>query len=716
MPKVKAPIPPAQHELSHQIDTFCQQVQQWRNRFPLQVEAIEELRKGFAAKIERLDSDKIKLNIGIMGQVKAGKSSFLNALLFDGNQVLPVASTPKTANLTRISYGEAPRLIVTFYSPQEWRAITVQAQSEGEHSQARVGRELLNMAGKAQLDVKAILNEQRRVISAESVDGLMSQLNDYVGENGRFTALVKATDIEIPRDELKGFEVVDTPGMNDPVPSRTQKTREYMAQCDVVFFLSRASQFLGVSDKELLASQIPGNGVKRMVLVAGQMDAAILDDGFNRSSLDATVLNIQTRLSKNSSKLMEDLAKVREGHGDIQVAQLLREIKNPIFASTFAYGFATWPDAQWSENMLHSYKELKELAKDHWSGSEFTQTDWERIGNFSSLREAYHGARRDKEIILQSQRDELIPQTQRELQARARRLLDAATQRHQRVRDNDMGHIDAQIDACEANIDSLVANLGRVIEQYLEKCTTTERSARSEISQEAKDASKVKTREDVATRKESYTVTVKVRKWYDPFAWFSTRDETHYRTITENYEYIAAADVIEKLVIYGKESVSLLESEFKRVVDLAELRVSLKKALFTSLDVDAKGFDPAAFRSIMEGTLERLYMPTLRIRVPDYASSISARFFGQVKGSQMSDLRQAQERAVESIRSELLDQLSKAVEELRTALMQLRHSLAKELTEDMEKERKQLQMAFANKEQELSMYSKIIQTCHTYAY
>ena len=31
--------------------------------------------------------------------------------------------------------------------------------------------------------------------------------------------------------------------MNDSVPSRTQKTREYMAQCDVVLFLSRASQF-----------------------------------------------------------------------------------------------------------------------------------------------------------------------------------------------------------------------------------------------------------------------------------------------------------------------------------------------------------------------------------------------------------------------------------------------------------------------------------------
>ena len=40
------------------------------------------------------------LQIGIVGQVKAGKSSFLNALFFDGENILPRASTPTTAGLT----------------------------------------------------------------------------------------------------------------------------------------------------------------------------------------------------------------------------------------------------------------------------------------------------------------------------------------------------------------------------------------------------------------------------------------------------------------------------------------------------------------------------------------------------------------------------------------------------------------------------------------
>lgn len=39
---------------------------------------------------------------------------------------------------------------------------------------------------------------------------------------------------------------------------------------------------------DLLAEQLPAKGVKRMVLVAGQLDGAIADDGFDRASLAET--------------------------------------------------------------------------------------------------------------------------------------------------------------------------------------------------------------------------------------------------------------------------------------------------------------------------------------------------------------------------------------------------------------------------------------------
>ena len=45
---------------------------------------------------ELLDDGRL-LRLGVIGQVNAGKSSLLNALLFDGEEVLPRAATPMTS-------------------------------------------------------------------------------------------------------------------------------------------------------------------------------------------------------------------------------------------------------------------------------------------------------------------------------------------------------------------------------------------------------------------------------------------------------------------------------------------------------------------------------------------------------------------------------------------------------------------------------------------
>ena len=44
------------------------------------------------------------LRIGVIGKMKAGKSSFINSLVF-GDTVLPTGSTPVTATLTEIEFG-----------------------------------------------------------------------------------------------------------------------------------------------------------------------------------------------------------------------------------------------------------------------------------------------------------------------------------------------------------------------------------------------------------------------------------------------------------------------------------------------------------------------------------------------------------------------------------------------------------------------------------
>ena len=71
------------------------------------------------SKIEEMEKVGKLLQIGIVGGVKAGKSSILNALIFDGKPILPKAATPMTASLTTLSYGEKLEVNIEYFTKED---------------------------------------------------------------------------------------------------------------------------------------------------------------------------------------------------------------------------------------------------------------------------------------------------------------------------------------------------------------------------------------------------------------------------------------------------------------------------------------------------------------------------------------------------------------------------------------------------------------------
>ena len=84
------------------------------------------------SQIDSIMQEGRKLRLGIVGEVKAGKSSFLNALLFEGEDILPKAPTPMTAALTKISYSEKPFAKIVFYNENDWNAVIANADKYNE--------------------------------------------------------------------------------------------------------------------------------------------------------------------------------------------------------------------------------------------------------------------------------------------------------------------------------------------------------------------------------------------------------------------------------------------------------------------------------------------------------------------------------------------------------------------------------------------------------
>ena len=193
------------------------------------------------------------LKIGVVGQVKAGKSSFLNSLFFDGENVLPRASTPMTAGLTVLEYGENNEFSVDYYNDREWstfegkareydnaisdfKANNPKAQALNDEEiakqlglpdDAKSAKELVSNCSPA---ARAKVNMKADTKAFSDIRDLQDILADYVGADGRFTSVVKSLTIHLNDERLKDLRIVDTPGVNDPIQSREYRTRAFLRE------------------------------------------------------------------------------------------------------------------------------------------------------------------------------------------------------------------------------------------------------------------------------------------------------------------------------------------------------------------------------------------------------------------------------------------------------------------------------------------------------
>ncbi|MFK3869459.1 dynamin family protein [Psychrobacter faecalis] len=682
----------------------------WQDKFTDEIDQLKSMHKAFEDKLTRLSTEEQTLNIAIMGQVKAGKSSFLNALLFEGKPILPEAATPKTANLTRISYAEKPRIEVDFYSTADWQKICDLAKSTFTYQEAKIAREQVEMVSQAGIDPIKILEQGVNNQEADSLDEIMHQLNDYAGNDGKYTALVKMIRLYLPLPELEGYNIIDTPGMNDPVVSRTQRTKEEMASSDVVFFLSRASNFLDTTDTDLISRQLPDAGIKRLVLVAGQYDAAIEQDGYSRKSLIETEKNLHSRISKRAKEDISNLVSMKEQAGQNGVAHLLNSITQPLFSSTYAYGFANWDKANWNNGMQHDYKNLCELAEDEWS-YEFTQQDWQRIAGFEQLREAYNQARQDKAIIIQEQKDNLLPEAERNLSAWSNVLREHIKQRIMSLEQDDIADLDNKKHQYQHKIDELSGKLEMVLGHTIESVKLQQQAISKDLQQGMEENNRLQTRIGTKTESESYYVSSS--KWYKPWTWGN--QVTRYRTKSINYEFISATDVVEQITNYAYSCANEIEHHFEQMVNPSKIKTQLRKTLLESLDTRSLDFDPAQFRSMLDNAIGRIYIPELSLDIGNAGDNISQKFGNEVDDDEgKSQLKKELKASLAEVFSTLNNDLNNSVNRVVLSLQETQTNLSQNLNQSMQQEIEQLMADLDNKMESVKSYQQLFDIINSY--
>lgn len=290
------------------------------------------------AEIKRAEEQ--KLTIGVIGQMKAGKSTFLNSFIF-GDTVLPAATSPMTASLSYITYGAEKKLVAEFYTPDEWAELRSTAQlplSEGDESTAqgakiKAAKELVSKSGKIS-QINSLLGKTK--------EDSFSNLIDYVGADGKYIAITKAVTLYYPLEYLKGVEIVDTPGFNDPIVSREERTRQFLKQADVSLLLLYAGRAFDASDRDILFKDVRNCGVGKILI------------GVNKYDINVAQGETPAEIIQNTEQALRQAANEIQ---DDSISEMLNETHPIPFSAEMAL-LSKLPMSriQADEVLLHHYK------------------------------------------------------------------------------------------------------------------------------------------------------------------------------------------------------------------------------------------------------------------------------------------------------------------------------------------------------------------------
>ncbi|WP_120891892.1 dynamin family protein [Helicobacter pylori] len=485
----------------------------------------EELEKT----IKGMQAENRGLKVGIIGSTNTGKSSLLNALIFEGKDVLPKAATTETSSLTILKYAQNLSAEAQFYNEKDMEELKRDHERYEKKFKEIVSEEvkrleekqqgLLNKAieklgnfGKAfsknksdeeapkqkilspeeireraQKIAKKELDEDEKLtashdqyermkkselinpkdletrIQADSLEELNQKLYQFVGKEGKFMPYTKAVQISLNNPNLKDLEIIDTPGVNDPIVSREARTKALLKECDVVFVIIPSGNFLTDSDMDLFDRVSNKEGIQRVYFVASQADSAVCAPSEvenSRHHLPTALENAQKILSSSLNETMSLLKKKYHHQQEIFESAIKNGI---ILTSGVCYNLykdfenqASWEREK--EEYQLAWENLTNDYPDAFDSDDKSKESLLLLSNMGAIRERLEEAAKEKENII-SQR------LQKYLEAQANNLHNLIMQLSQdlekeknRIKDADLNKISEQLKEYEKLSDKIEIN------------------------------------------------------------------------------------------------------------------------------------------------------------------------------------------------------------------------------------------------------------------
>lgn len=170
-------------------------------------------------------SQYVRMEIALVGTVKSGKSSLINALI--GSELASVDAVPETSVLTKYRTTKSGNYLrVRFYTNDDWKRIWRSA------STAQTFLNEYDRTGAEQIRRK-YLGKKAQIIRFDTLEQLQQGVMKWTKSDSPEHFFVKELEVGY-RSDAFAHDVffVDTPGLDDPVQYRSNITRRYISKSD----------------------------------------------------------------------------------------------------------------------------------------------------------------------------------------------------------------------------------------------------------------------------------------------------------------------------------------------------------------------------------------------------------------------------------------------------------------------------------------------------
>ncbi|OPG38595.1 GTPase [Helicobacter pylori] len=727
----------------------------------------EELEKT----LKEMQAEDRDLKVGIIGRVKAGKSSLLNALIFEGVEVLPKAATPMTASLTILKYAQNLSAEVELYSPKDIaeleneheryvrefnrivdKEVKKQKEKQSLSNRAKEGlKNLGNMLNRNKnteaapkeniLSDEEIVKRAERIakdklkgdeklvsshdqcekmkksgslntknldprIQANSLQELNQKLLQFVGADGKYMPYTKAVQISLNNPNLKDLEVIDTPGVNDPIASREERTKALLKDCDVVFIVSPSGQFLTDSDMSLFDRVSHKEGLQEIYFVASQADSAVLSMSEvekSRQHLPTALENAQKALSSQLNNIMGAL--IENYPNQREVFEKAKQ-NGVILASGVCFSMykdsnnqASWERSQKTEEYHNALRNLRDAYPDAFSSDDKSKESLLFLSNMGAIEERLEKAAQEKEKIISQKLQSYAESQANNLHKFIAQLLQDLEEEKKRVKNADISAIKKQIEVYEKLSGNIEMKFREAYEEFILHFINDIRAGLEETLKKAIQTAKTRSREE--EEEERYIERVKqggLGGWARFFGGIFNEKDWGYNEVERTRAVIKAGAVLDYLTEMHERCESALNDSANsfKVVFKKELYAKVFKQLREIISDDL--IDEVAFQKSVMAVLD-----SIEFKEFDYVDKLPGEIRGKtgfLKGDEANAFIQSVGNYVRGFEAEAKKDVKGYIQGLREALE--KQNFASDTLKKLQKDMQNLKNQAQNKEQSIA--------------